>query len=337
MPPRHAYWTILVDNLPTAFRAADREDLLPTFERLRRKHPSAALMWFARGRLWASPEAARASRRAQEERRGPGWRPGGQHRDPREQFRKERQERNAARRRERHEQRQQRSDRDSAPGRDTRRPARASSPPGIPREEKRRPDRRPPARPHHDGGRAGESRGAAPRKPAGTGGQTRRDAPTGRRPPPSRRDGWSAAPTRQPRGPKPESRGSMQGRSGGRPPRPPRHHPAGTSGSGSSRTPARSETNGKPPWRDGRERERARRAPVEGRGDRRGPRGPGRQTPARSEPVKERRYPAAPPPGLPPGPDRPPRPGAEPPPVPTRADEIVAPTPPPERGRDEDA
>ena len=38
MPPRHAYWTILVDDLPTAFRAAEREDLLPTFERLRKKH-----------------------------------------------------------------------------------------------------------------------------------------------------------------------------------------------------------------------------------------------------------------------------------------------------------
>src|SRR5918995_1450569 len=59
MPPRHAYWTIIVDDRPTAFRAAQRDELLPTFERLRRKHPSAALRWFARGRLWDSPDAAR--------------------------------------------------------------------------------------------------------------------------------------------------------------------------------------------------------------------------------------------------------------------------------------
>ncbi len=29
MPPRFAYWTILIENTPTAFRARDREELLP--------------------------------------------------------------------------------------------------------------------------------------------------------------------------------------------------------------------------------------------------------------------------------------------------------------------
>jgi hypothetical protein len=92
MPPRHAYWTIIVDDLPTAFRAAQREELLPTFERLRQKHPSAALRWFARGRLWDSPEAARQRPAPRErEQRGRDWRPGGTHRDPRERFREERQ------------------------------------------------------------------------------------------------------------------------------------------------------------------------------------------------------------------------------------------------------
>src|SRR5687767_7917255 len=31
MPPRHAYWTIIVDDQPTSFRAHDVEELLPTF------------------------------------------------------------------------------------------------------------------------------------------------------------------------------------------------------------------------------------------------------------------------------------------------------------------
>ena len=56
MPPRYSYWTILAGGLPTAFRAAEREDLLPTFNRIREKHPDAEMKWFARGRLWASPE-----------------------------------------------------------------------------------------------------------------------------------------------------------------------------------------------------------------------------------------------------------------------------------------
>src|SRR5436305_13338155 len=89
MPPRHTYWTILVGTGPTAFRAAERADLLPTFERLREKHPEVVLKWFARGRLWDSPEAQRdAEGAARREQEGPsrdgGWRPGGAHRDPRE-------------------------------------------------------------------------------------------------------------------------------------------------------------------------------------------------------------------------------------------------------------
>ncbi len=59
MPPRFAYWTILVGGLPTAFRAAEREEMLPTFKRLQQKHPDAEMRWFARGKLWASPAEAR--------------------------------------------------------------------------------------------------------------------------------------------------------------------------------------------------------------------------------------------------------------------------------------
>ena len=59
MPPRFAYWTILAGGLPTAFRSVDRDELMPTFQRLREKHPDAEMKWFSRGKLWASPEEAR--------------------------------------------------------------------------------------------------------------------------------------------------------------------------------------------------------------------------------------------------------------------------------------
>ena len=89
MPPRFAFWTIILDNQPTAFRARERETLLPTLKQLQSKNPDAVMKWFARGRLWESPEDARrqppiASRlRRERDRRGPDWRPGGQHADPR--------------------------------------------------------------------------------------------------------------------------------------------------------------------------------------------------------------------------------------------------------------
>lgn len=91
MPPRYAYWTILIDQKPTAFRAREREELLPTFHQLGRKNPDVVLKWFARGRLWESPEEAQAAQRAPKaplEKRGHAWRPGGEHRDPRERFKK---------------------------------------------------------------------------------------------------------------------------------------------------------------------------------------------------------------------------------------------------------
>lgn len=89
MPPRYAYWTILIDQKPTAFRAKDREELLPTFAQLQRKNSDIVMKWFARGRLWDSPEQAQWSQRnlpPASERRGPEWRPGGQHKDPRARF-----------------------------------------------------------------------------------------------------------------------------------------------------------------------------------------------------------------------------------------------------------
>jgi hypothetical protein len=104
MPPRYAYWTILIDNKPTAFRAREREELQPTLAQLQRKQPNVTLRWFARGKLWESREAEQADfqqqrraaleprdrrdRPAAAERRGSDWRPGGAHKDPRDRFKK---------------------------------------------------------------------------------------------------------------------------------------------------------------------------------------------------------------------------------------------------------
>jgi hypothetical protein len=68
MPPRYAYWTILVDEQPTAFRAGDREDLQPTFKRLQAKHPSARMVWFQNGKIWSSRLDAQEAMKARGER-----------------------------------------------------------------------------------------------------------------------------------------------------------------------------------------------------------------------------------------------------------------------------
>ena len=88
MPPRFAYWTILIDNTPTAFRARDAQELLPTLAQLKRTNENVVMKWFSGGTLWDSPEAAREARRRPKvmEKRGADWRPGGQHRDPRARF-----------------------------------------------------------------------------------------------------------------------------------------------------------------------------------------------------------------------------------------------------------
>ena len=98
MPPRFAYWTILVDDQPTAFRAREAEELAPTFNRLKEKHPSAVMKWFQGGRLWGSRqeaqdaavaarrEDARKKRAAEHPPRDRKWRPGGTHRDPRQKY-----------------------------------------------------------------------------------------------------------------------------------------------------------------------------------------------------------------------------------------------------------
>jgi hypothetical protein len=103
MPPRYSYWTIIAGGLPTAFRAAKSDELLPTFKRIQQKHPDAQMMWFARGRLWSSPEDAMRNdeRPAREVERGRDWRPGGSHQDPRQVFTDRKKRRNRDRRQQR--------------------------------------------------------------------------------------------------------------------------------------------------------------------------------------------------------------------------------------------
>jgi hypothetical protein len=133
MPPRHVYWTIIYGGQATSFRAATRDELLPTLRQLQSRHPDAALKFFARGRIWDTEEEARqrpdsrhrhgpphreawrggrdresggqgrrpvedkpndrregerapAKHTSEGERRGKNWRPGGQHRDPRDRW-----------------------------------------------------------------------------------------------------------------------------------------------------------------------------------------------------------------------------------------------------------
>ena len=67
------------------------QELLPTLTQLKRTNQDVAMKWFARGKLWESPEAERAAERRPAftgEKRGADWRPGGAHKDPRDRFKK---------------------------------------------------------------------------------------------------------------------------------------------------------------------------------------------------------------------------------------------------------
>jgi hypothetical protein len=164
MPPRYSYWTILAGGLPTAFRAAERADLLPTFNRIREKHADAEMKWFARGRLWASPEDAQADLQRARVRRDRDWRPGGEHRDPRQTFKRKR-------------------TRDTARGEE--RPRR---PPSKPLASSTRPER-PPSKP------SGPAMHPKPSRPAMHHARPR-SKPAGPSTRPAGPAGWSARPSR---------------------------------------------------------------------------------------------------------------------------------------------
>lgn len=98
MAPRHAFWVIVDGSTPTAFRAKRRDDLLPTLKQLQRARPATCLKWFDRGRFWDSPAASLEALRARSRTtstRPPGWRPGGQHADPRAKYQIPRDEKRA--------------------------------------------------------------------------------------------------------------------------------------------------------------------------------------------------------------------------------------------------
>ena len=62
MPPRFAYWTIILDGIATSFRARERDEIMPLFNQLKKKNPGALLKWFSGGKLWDSPEQAKEER-----------------------------------------------------------------------------------------------------------------------------------------------------------------------------------------------------------------------------------------------------------------------------------
>jgi len=117
MPPRFAYWTILIDGKPTAFRARDQDELLLTFHQLKRTNKDVVLRWFARGKLWESPDSERAAWRKPKplQARDRDWRPGGQHKDPRQHFRDQKKQRNQERRAARHDRRERDARGDRSP------------------------------------------------------------------------------------------------------------------------------------------------------------------------------------------------------------------------------
>lgn len=87
--PSQGWWIIVDGAVATAFRAREAGVLLPTLRQLQRTQPGVALKWFERGKVWATPEEARAAltaARTSRERRPRHWRPGGEHRDRRQQF-----------------------------------------------------------------------------------------------------------------------------------------------------------------------------------------------------------------------------------------------------------
>src|SRR3954471_14109289 len=188
MPPRHHYWTIILEGKPTAFRAHTQDELVPTLRQLQARHPDAVMKWFARGRLWESQDVERAESAARRrppsgdrppggDRRGREWRPGGEHKDPRDRFKIPRDEK---RRRFAENLFRDRSD----------------APPETPDSEGA--DRsRPPQRPAFDGPPRGDRGGKPPWNPA---------ANRERRP-------WNPD---GPRGPKPSS--DRRGERGGKPP-----------------------------------------------------------------------------------------------------------------------
>lgn len=263
MPPRFTYWTILLGEAPTAFRAAQRDELLPMLKQLQRQNPDATIKWFQRGRLWDSPEEAdreRDLRRDQARERDQKWRPGGDHRDPRERYKVPRDVRRQkmARKFGWGKPTGASEPRDPGPGRDEggRIPWKPRPEGGPPRSGDRKPwggdrpggARKPwgdrPARPRDPGSSRGEG-GRIPWTPKGEGG------------PPAPRKPWGNRPTG---GGHPGGKSRSDGPSGG-------SRPAGPRKPWSSRPPGKKSGGGGPPRGD---RRPSGRRPSSGGGPSRG-------------------------------------------------------------------
>ena len=161
MPPRYAYWTIIAGGLPTAFRMTEREELLPTFKRIKQRHPDAEMKYFARGRLWGSSEEARAEagrlraeadarRGMRAPSRGRAWRPGGEHQDPRQKFKDAKKVRNQDRRQERFDRKHKTDAPPSAGGAPTRRTPQSTRAPRTEWRDRPRSDQPPRDRARQD-------------------------------------------------------------------------------------------------------------------------------------------------------------------------------------------
>lgn len=229
MARSHSFWLIVDGEVPTSFRAREREDLLPTLHQLQRTQPNVALLWFERGRTWTSPEAAREDqeqRRREARERKADWRPGGAHVDPRAKYQLTRDQKRARFKKRAAFQRDDDRDRPAGgpPRPDERRPLgrrpprpfgtdfRPSSRPGRPPDARDRPDgtkrpwrpKGPPSakRPWRPKGPPAGDRPWRPKGPPSAKSSWRPSGsrPQGQRPP--GRSPWKPRGPRGPRGPK---------------------------------------------------------------------------------------------------------------------------------------
>ncbi len=194
---QHAFWIIVDGQTPSSFRSRHREDLLPTLNQLKRTQPQVVLMWFERGRLWASPTEAREAlivRRKAPTGRPRDWRPGGDHKDPRAKYAVTRDQKRA-----RFKTRMIHDRREAGTP-----PTDAGSKPADPAPDQRpdqRPDRPPVQRPRRD-------------QPPGYHSPSR---PPGDRPPSTARFRKPGPPPRRENGPRPPAAGAPRHESSAKP------------------------------------------------------------------------------------------------------------------------
>ena len=196
--------------MPTAFRAREAQELLPTLTQLKRTNKDVVMKWFARGRLWESHEqeredferrkrarmhspgsARRDAGHGRDERRGKDWRPGGEHKDPRARFDREK------RRRDKREQRDAQRSHSDRPRPD--RP-RESRPQGLKYDHRGKPNARRPI-----GGRPGSGQHGSSRPKGGRPWSSKPQRRHGNQPPrhdrrPDARPGSQSEPEPQPEG-----------------------------------------------------------------------------------------------------------------------------------------